>query len=94
VRVSTLHSAKGVEFPVVMLYVPALPQPGGVSSRIADEQGFNLLYVAMTRAMDNLQVFLPVDAPSRPIAALAEAHQKLVELEERADAAAVGGDAR
>lgn len=55
VRVSTLHSAKGVEFSVVMLYVPHLPQA-------LSRQFQNLLHVAATRAMDNLQIFLTTDA--------------------------------
>ena len=93
VRVSTMHSAKGVEFPVVMLYAPALRRPDGVSSRIADEQGFNLLYVAITRAMDNLQLFLPANTDAMPIRVLGEAQERLAELEQAADAAVLGGDA-
>lgn len=91
VRVSTMHSAKGVEFPVVMLYVPALPTFGGIASRFADEQGFNLLYVAITRAMDNVQLFLPADTHHKPIRVLADAQETLVKLEQQADQAVVGG---
>ncbi|NBB91334.1 MAG: AAA family ATPase [Spirochaetes bacterium] len=94
VRVSTMHSAKGVEFPVVMLYAPSLRRPDGVSSRAADEQGFNLFYVAITRAMDNLQLFLPAATDVTPIRVLGQAQQRFAEIEQAADATAVGGDAR
>jgi len=55
VRVSTLHSAKGVEFSVVMLYVPHLPEE-------LSRQFQNLLHVAATRGMDNLQIFITEEA--------------------------------
>jgi superfamily I DNA/RNA helicase len=53
VRLSTIHSAKGLEFPVVILssldQLPSLIQ--------ADEvRDSNLFYVGLTRAMDNLVV--------------------------------------
>ncbi len=88
-RVSTLHSAKGVEFPVVMLYLPGLPAPGGLSEEMAAEQGFNLVYVAVTRAMDNLQLFLPAAPQAAATRTLAEAYERLVELEYGADQAAL-----
>jgi superfamily I DNA/RNA helicase len=92
VRVSTLHSAKGVEFPVVMLYLPGLPAPGGLSEEMAQERGFNLVYVAVTRAMDNLQLFLPSQPEAPATRTLATAWETLVEFEHRADAAAVANE--
>jgi superfamily I DNA/RNA helicase len=56
---------------------------------MATERGFNLIYVAITRAMDNLQVFLPAELDTAPIRTLADAHEKLLELERRADEAMV-----
>lgn len=57
VRISTMHSAKGIEFPVGLLYIPTL----AVSSRISNDTALiscrNLVYVAFTRCIDNLQVF-------------------------------------
>ncbi|MFO7782071.1 MAG: hypothetical protein R6W94_10645, partial [Spirochaetia bacterium] len=50
----------------------------------------NLLYVAVTRAMDNLQLFLPQQTDVAPIRVLGEAAEKLAELEQQADEAAVG----
>lgn len=83
IRVSTVHSAKGVEFPVVLLYIPRLPNISGVSERAADERNFNLIYVAMTRALDNVQLFMPQAPPDRALRTLMEAHGKLLELEEQ-----------
>jgi hypothetical protein len=57
VRLSTLHSSKGLDFAVVMLYLPALPPRGEFDERAGQGIVRNLLYVAMTRAMDNLNVF-------------------------------------
>ena len=58
VRVSTIHSAKGVEFPVVMLYVPDLPVSSRISQEAAVKSCRNLVYVGITRCVDNLQVFM------------------------------------
>jgi DNA helicase IV len=57
IRLSTLHSSKGLDFAVVLLYLPALPPRGEYADRAAQLIVRNLLYVAMTRAMDNLNVF-------------------------------------
>jgi len=57
IRLSTLHSSKGLDFPVVLLYLPVLPPRGELDDRAAAERVRNLVYVAMTRAMDNLNVF-------------------------------------
>ena len=57
IRLSTLHSSKGLDFAVVLLYLPALPPRVDYEDRAAEVQVRNLLYVAMTRAMDNLNVF-------------------------------------
>ena len=57
IRLSTLHSSKGLDFAVVLLYLPALPPRGDFDERAGQGIVRNLLYVAMTRAMDNLNVF-------------------------------------
>ncbi len=57
VRLSTLHSSKGLDFPVVLLYLPELPPRGDVEEKAGLARARNLIYVAMTRAMDNLNVF-------------------------------------
>ncbi len=73
VRLCTLHSSKGLDFPVVLLYLPALPAPGDRDEAASDTLARNLIYVAMTRAMDNLSVFT-LEAPAeKPLADLAPA---------------------
>jgi len=57
IRLSTLHSSKGLDFAVVLLYLPALPPRGDYDDRTGAALVRNLIYVAMTRAMDNLNVF-------------------------------------
>jgi hypothetical protein len=57
IRLSTLHSSKGLDFAVVLLYLPAIPQRGDFDERAGKGIVRNLIYVAMTRAMDNLNVF-------------------------------------
>lgn len=57
IRLSTLHSSKGLDFAVVLLYLPALPPRGDYDDRTSAALARNLIYVAMTRAMDNLNVF-------------------------------------
>lgn len=58
VRVTTLHSAKGLDFPVVMLFLDRPPFFGtGYDDESVQRMSANLVYVAMTRAMDHLNVF-------------------------------------
>jgi len=58
VRVTTLHSAKGLDFPVVLLFLDRSPFFGpGYDDESVQRMSANLVYVAMTRAMDHLNVF-------------------------------------
>jgi superfamily I DNA/RNA helicase len=57
VRLSTLHSSKGLDFAVVLLYMPALPPRADFDDAAGAALVRNLIYVSMTRAMDNLNVF-------------------------------------
>lgn len=61
VRLSTLHSAKGLEFPVVFLLLPRIRINPNMDPLEAIEQSRNLVHVSLTRAMDNLQVFTLYD---------------------------------
>jgi superfamily I DNA/RNA helicase len=70
VRVSTLHSSKGLDFPVVLLYLPYLPRREHLDDTQGDRLVRNLLYVGITRAMDNLNVFA-VEAVARSDAVVA-----------------------
>jgi hypothetical protein len=58
VRLSTLHSSKGLDFPVVLLYLPALPPAPEYDEKAAEGLARNLIYVAISRAMDDLNVFV------------------------------------
>jgi hypothetical protein len=59
IRLSTLHSAKGLEFPVVLLYMDKMPYVGeGHSDEERLKLQRHLLYVAISRPMDYLHVFL------------------------------------
>ena len=65
IRLSTLHSVKGLDFPVVLLYLPRLHLgDGGHDEETAERLHRNLVYVALTRAMDHLNVFLPEETES------------------------------
>lgn len=70
VRVSTLHSSKGLDFPVVLLYLPGLPARGDYDEEAGDTLARNLITVAMTRAMDSLSVFTLAAPAERPLADL------------------------
>lgn len=58
VRITTLQNCKGLDFPVVLLYLPFVFKNTTYTEQTADEMARNLLYVACTRAMDNLDVFI------------------------------------
>jgi superfamily I DNA/RNA helicase len=70
VKVTTFHSAKGLEFPVVAIAgldkAPQLQTPADASPETEEQQMIwrRLLYVAMTRAMYALLVLLPDQAES------------------------------
>jgi superfamily I DNA/RNA helicase len=57
IRLSSLHSSKGLDFPVVLLFLPSLPPRTEYDLREGEKLVRNLVYVAMSRAMDNLNVF-------------------------------------
>ncbi len=57
IRISTLHSSKGLDFPVVLLYLPYLHRRKQYDEEQTEKLLRNLLYVGITRAMDNVNVF-------------------------------------
>ena len=63
IKLPTLYSSKGLDFPVVLLYLPGLPKVGEYDDAALDRMYRNLIYVAMTRAMENLNIFL-IDPPT------------------------------
>ncbi len=59
IRLTTMHSAKGLDFPVVILYLPHFNMPETtLDQATTDRMSRNLIYVAMTRAMDHLDVIM------------------------------------
>jgi hypothetical protein len=59
VRLCTLHSAKGLDFPVVFLWIPKLHiVDDSWEAAAEDRMNRNLLYVGLTRAMDHCAVFV------------------------------------
>ena len=58
VRISTLHSSKGLDFPVVFLYLPYLHRRHHYGEEEEELMLRNLVYVGITRAMDNVLIFL------------------------------------
>lgn len=61
-RMTTLHSAKGLDFPVVLLFLTGETKSSEAYDQTVHETlSRNLIYVAMTRAMEHLQVFVLED---------------------------------
>ena len=58
IRVSTFHSSKGLDFPVVFLYLPYLYRRSHYGEEEEELMLRNLVYVGITRAMDNAQLFV------------------------------------
>lgn len=80
VRLFTLHSSKGIDFPVVILYLPYLPYMGQKSlDHAALEKIYhNLVYVACTRAMDHLIIGIPQNSTYQSIQELETSWEKLL----------------
>lgn len=71
-RISTFHSAKGLDFPVVFLYLnKTLVWDQTLTEEAKDRMERNLIYVGMTRAMEHLDVFMLNQPPSPAAADLA-----------------------
>ncbi len=68
IRVSPFHSSKGLDMPVVLLFLPKLfaTNAESFSDNTTETMQRNLLYVCMTRAMDMLNVFMK-DEPDNQI---------------------------
>jgi len=68
IRISPFHSSKGLDMPVVLLFLPKLfaVNTESYNNDITELMQRNLLYVCMTRAMDMLNVFMK-EEPEGPI---------------------------
>jgi len=58
VRLSTLHSSKGLDFPAVILYLPSLHWRNDFDHREMEKLLRNLVYVGITRGMDHVNVLV------------------------------------
>ena len=58
VRLSTLHSSKGLDFPVVLMYLPEMPPAREIDPAYQERLFRNLVYVAMTRGMDVVERYV------------------------------------
>jgi len=58
IRLSPMHSSKGLDLPVVLLFIPILFYNRELEQEESEKLVRNLVYVSMTRAMENLNVFV------------------------------------
>ena len=58
ILLTTLHSCKGLDFPVVIMCIPYLKEQKNFNDESNIAIMRNLFYVAFTRAMDNLNIFI------------------------------------
>ena len=75
VRLSPLPSSKGLDFPVVMCFLPFLPEEKGIDSASQQTLQKNRVYVAITRAMENLNIFCKESPEEMSLAALVRVYK-------------------
>jgi len=74
IRLSTMHSSKGLDFPVVLFLLDHRPHGlGPYDEETTDRMTRNLIYVSITRAMEQLHVFTLEDADAPAILDLVNA---------------------
>jgi superfamily I DNA/RNA helicase len=49
VRLCTLHSSKGLDFPAVLLFLPSMPTGGSYDEKASESLARNLIYMAILR---------------------------------------------
>ena len=72
IRLSPLHSSKGLDLPVVLLFLPILFYNRELETEESEILVRNLIYVSMTRAMENLNVFTKENSGDQVIGDLVE----------------------
>lgn len=77
IRLCTIQSAKGLDFPVVITVIPKLPFDQKIDDETRHAQKASLVYVAITRAMENLTVILPKNTEDTVLNALVQAFTDL-----------------
>jgi len=71
-RLSPLHSSKGLDIPVVLLFLPILFFNKEIGMEDSETLVRNLIYVSMTRAMDNLTIFMKEEPDNKILMDLKE----------------------
>jgi superfamily I DNA/RNA helicase len=84
IRVSPFHSSKGLDMPVVLLFLPKLfaTNAESYSDKTTEIMQRNLLYVCMTRAMDMLNVFMKEKPENQILIDLKNAFEESGEVKE------------
>jgi hypothetical protein len=72
IRLSPLHSSKGLDIPVVLLFLPILFFNKEIGKDDGETLVRNLIYVSMTRAMDNLNIFMKEEPDNKILMDLKE----------------------
>lgn len=81
IRKSTMHSCKGLDFPVILLYLPGIiTHDDTYDTETADKMVRNLIYVALSRAMDHLNIFTIENSGVKAIDDLIDTFRETVSL--------------
>ncbi len=68
VRLATMQSCKGLDFPVVLFYIDHRAHfLSMLDDSVADKMNRNMIYTAMTRAIELLHVFMPEKVSEGPV---------------------------
>ena len=81
IRMAPLPSSKGLDMPVVLLFLPCLfaTDSDSYDEESTEKLRRNLLYVCMTRAMDMLNVFMKEEAEDQILGDLRQAFRESLE---------------
>ena len=81
IRLSPFHSSKGLDMPVVLLFLPKIfaTNTESYNGDTIEQMQRNLLYVCMTRAMDMLNVFMKEEPENQILMDLKQAFDDLAE---------------
>lgn len=80
IRLSPMHSSKGLDLPVVLLFIPILFYNRELDRDESHKMMRNLVYVSMTRAMENLNIFTKEGTDDSVISDLIELMESQVPL--------------
>ncbi|NNM53362.1 MAG: AAA family ATPase [Spirochaetales bacterium] len=72
-RLSTMHSVKGLDFPVVLVYLTRLFGSDTLDQSVVEKHLRNVIYVAVTRAMEHCNIFVKKGSTNQLVVDLIEA---------------------